>query len=283
MKLRGVGVGNGCAGYAVDGACGPDSLDVFISVLEQGAPGVSRSALSNARAECGAQLRGGAQCAADLTAPCAAALDAVFEDVATYNQYSWGSPCGPDGDGNWGAGAAFVCGAADALSTYLLTLETQRALHVVAPNAKAPIAWEAWDGDSSFYDITAANVLPVYKSLLAANVTMLIYNGLRDTAVPAVGAREWVRSIAGAVVSPRRKWAQSTTKASSARVAGWVTTYASGARYAEVIGAGHLVPAERPEAALTLVASWIAGRDPPVYTGAKCKRLWGGRGYIDFC
>ena len=47
---------------------------------------------------------------------------------------------------------------------------------------------QAWDGDWSGYNITAADVQPVYRALLEANYSVLIYNGLRDTGVP-VGAQ----------------------------------------------------------------------------------------------
>ena len=111
MNLKGVAVGNGCIGYSVEGGCGVDSLDLFVGVLENGAPGVSRPLLNSARTVCGDQLKRGAQTTSDLTPPCAAALVDVFKEVGVYNQYSWGSPCGPDGDGNWGRGDAFQCRA----------------------------------------------------------------------------------------------------------------------------------------------------------------------------
>ena len=295
IKLKGIAVGNGCVGFAVEGGCGIDSLDLFVGVLENGAPGVDRAILAAARGACGDELRQGKQTAADLTPPCAAALVDVFEEVAVYNQYSWGSPCGPDGDGNWGEGAAFECGGSTALSLYLTTLETQKALHVVAPTASVPLAWQMWDGDSPFYNITAANVLPTYEALLAASkVPVLIYNGLRDTGVPALGARRWVPTVGGVIAAPRRKWAPVAVRSNSTKarnnnapwlteIGGHVTVYENGLTYVEVIGAGHLVPAERPRSAHTMIESWVGGRELPEYLGPKCKRLWLGRGYGTFC
>ena len=49
LQLRGVAVGNGCIGYGVAGACGIDSLDLFVTELERKAPGVDRSLLQSTR------------------------------------------------------------------------------------------------------------------------------------------------------------------------------------------------------------------------------------------
>lgn len=111
----------------------------------------------------------------------------------------------------------------------------------------------------------------------------LIYNGMRDTAVPAVGAEQWVPRVAGAVAEPRRPWSLGAGPGSG--VAGHVTRYARGAglTFVTVQGAGHLVPADRPEEGRALVATFLAGGSLPAYTGKACQRLWAGRGYSDFC
>ncbi len=64
-----------------------------------------------------------------------------------------------------------------------------------------------------------------------------------------------------------------------------VIRYLSGQlRFATVLGAGHLVPAERPQSALALVTAALdSNRQLPPYTGPQCKRLWLGRGYGEFC
>ena len=59
IKLRGIVVGNGCVGYDALGGCGKDSLNLFVTTLEQGAPGVDREVLANARIACGAELSAG--------------------------------------------------------------------------------------------------------------------------------------------------------------------------------------------------------------------------------
>jgi hypothetical protein len=78
---------------------------------------------------------------ADLSPSCLGALDGLFEEVAVYNQYSWGSPCGADGSGNWGDGEGFTCGGDAALSAYLANSSVQVALNVIKPGAAA-LKWQ---------------------------------------------------------------------------------------------------------------------------------------------
>ena len=134
VRLRAIAVGDGCIGYAVSGGCGSDALDVFVSVLERVAPGVSRSALAGVRAGCtAAELTSGRQ-PGELSAKCATALKRLFTEVGEYNEYHWASPCGPDGQGNWGDGSAFAC-ATGVLPAYLAEPAAQRALNVISAGA----------------------------------------------------------------------------------------------------------------------------------------------------
>ena len=124
----------------------------------------------------------------ELSAACRDALRRLLEDVGPFNVYHMDGPCGPAEQGNWGSGDAFACGASGALAAYLATREAQVALHAIAPGAE-PLRWRAWDGDGPYYNITAPDVLPEYQRLLSAGARVLIYNGLRDTALPFNGAQ----------------------------------------------------------------------------------------------
>ena len=287
IQLRGIIVGNGCVGYAVDGGCGLDSLQLLVTVLEQGAPGVDRGVLAAARSACEGELDQGF--APDqLSSACRPAVDAVLAEIGEYNEYSYGSPCGPDGSGNWGDGAGFSCGGDVALQRYLSSAAAQHALHVLPAGSDTPLKWQAWDGDSPLYTIIADNVVPTYGALLRQGYGVTIYNGLRDTAVPSQGAIKWIRSLGnGTEVAPRRKWSAPSVGAAGVvagpLVAGYVTRYANGIQFATIIGAGHLAPAERPASALTLINAVLRAEPLPEYTGPACKRLWLGRGYGDFC
>ncbi len=276
-RLRGIAVGNGCIGYGVSGGCGTDTLEVFLNVLDRVAPGFAREPIAAARDACGAQLERGLS-PHELSPGCAAAMRAVFEEAGEYNQYHWASPCGPDGQGNWGDGTSFTC-ATGVLSRYLASAATQRELGVIGPGEK-PRAWADWDGDSTFYNISIADTQPAYRELLAHNVSVLVYEGLADTGVPDVGAVEWVPRVAGAAIAaPRRKWGAGP----AGDFAGHVTVYEAGLTYATVSGAGHLVPADRPVSARAMIGAWLRGEPLPPYRGKACKRLWLGRGYGAFC
>eukprot|EP00947_MAST-08B_sp_MAST-8B-sp1_P002985 g2985.t1 len=305
--LRGIAVGNGCVGFGVSGGCGLDSLDNLVGVLEDRAPGVSRAALSAVRHACAGELDVG-KGSADLSAGCQVAMRGLFEELGEYNQYHWGSPCGADGQGNWGTGSAYRC-SNGVLQEYLAEPATQVALGVIASVSDPPRNWTQWDGDSPFYTITAADTLPTYRALLAANVSVLVYNGLRDTAVPNIGAEKWIPKVVVAAEeevesddaasgsskpasapatswSPplRRKWDAPSGPGGARAKAGEVTTYMGGLlTYATIEAAGHMVPADAPVQAQTMLEHWMAGLPLPEYRGQRCKRLWLGRGYGDFC
>ena len=36
INLKGIAVGNGCVGFNVEGGCGLDSLELLVTVMEQG-------------------------------------------------------------------------------------------------------------------------------------------------------------------------------------------------------------------------------------------------------
>ena len=279
-RLRGIAVGDGCIGWAVSGGCGLDSLSIFVTELERLAPGVPLGLLAETRTKCKGQLDVGAQGPDDLSAECAKSLNSVFEEAGEYNEYHWGSPCGPDDHGNWGDGSGYTC-LQGVLETYLALPEVQQQLNVISPG-QPPRSWQQWDGDSpGFYNISVPDTQPAYRALIAAKMRVLIYEGLGDTAVPDAGAQKWVPRVAGAGISAaRRKWG---APGEANPHAGDVTVYDSGLTYATVKGAGHMVPSVRPVAALAMMRAWLRDEPLPPYLGKRCKRLWLGRGYGKFC
>jgi hypothetical protein len=71
IPLKGILVGNGCVGYDAEGGCGRDTLRILLTVLEQGAPGLNRSAIDSAFSTCGdAELDKDVQSADELAPAC---------------------------------------------------------------------------------------------------------------------------------------------------------------------------------------------------------------------
>jgi len=276
IPLRGVAIGNGCIGFGVSGACGTDSLELLVEVLETAAPGVDRSLLAQVRHACRGELDKGLG-PADLSTACRSAFKELEEEIGDYNSYHFGSPCGPDEQGNWGDGSAFSCGSMAATRSYFNDLEVQRALHAVPASATEALKWTTWDGDAPFYNITVADAQPVYRALLAANYSMLIYNGLRDTCVPAIGVEKWAPRVSGEPLR-RRKWG-----GPDGGLAGHVTEFADGLTFATIEGAGHFVPADRPRQARAMLGAFVRGEALPEYTGRACTPLWLGRSAQSLC
>jgi len=290
IRLQGIAVGDGCIGFEATGGCGRDSLEVFVSFLERAAPDVDRQVLANTRSICGSELSKGGQAASDFTPQCQSALKTFFDELGPFNTYHWSSPCGPEGQGNWGDGTAFACGTELAQDSYFHRLDVQKAIHAVDENATEPISWKTYDGDWPGYNISRPDVVSLYSDLMANGHEVLIYNGLRDSAVSYPGAEHWTAQIGGAVQTPRRKWADT-----SGAFAGHVTHFAgaSGASqpagrngsltFATVVGSGHLVPGDRPKSARSMIAAFVKGQPLPEYSGLQCERYWLGRGYGNFC
>lgn len=278
FNLKGLLIGNGCVGFGVDGNCGRDSLEVFLTVLERMAIDTDRTLLAEVRTKCHGFLGFAAEHPEELPVACRASLARLMADLGNYNGYSLGNPCGVRGAGNWGDGSSYTCGSDHAISTYFARLDVQEALHAISIGEQ-PRPWLSFDGNSDFYNITAANVVPVYRELLSAGYPITVYNGQLDTVVPAVGAQGWIPRVTSPdLLEPRRKWAWPADE-----VAGHVVAYASGLTFVTVQGAGHMVPAERPRQARALMRAVINNSPMPAYEGPRCKPLWLGRGYYDFC
>eukprot|EP00931_Biecheleriopsis_adriatica_P046670 TRINITY_DN26821_c0_g1_i1.p1 TRINITY_DN26821_c0_g1~~TRINITY_DN26821_c0_g1_i1.p1 ORF type:complete len:506 (+),score=67.59 TRINITY_DN26821_c0_g1_i1:58-1575(+) len=276
IRLRGMIVGDGCIGYNVPGGGGSDTMHLLLEYFEEAGAGIDRVALGSARSACGQQLFR-PMVPQDMTAACQVALRRVFQSIGPFNVYHMDGPCGPDGQGNWGEGDAFACGSEEALTDYLSMIEVQKALNAIPANATETLAWQMWDGDGSNYNITVADARPFYREVLDAGIPVLIYNGLRDTALPFNGAEKWTADMGKAVAQPRRLWG------SGGNVAGHVTTYSNGLTFVTVQGAGHLVPADRPVPARTMISAFLARESLPTYNGKKCSRIWLGRGWGHFC
>ncbi|CAE6005396.1 unnamed protein product [Arabidopsis arenosa] len=131
----------------------------------------------------------------------------------------------------------------------------QRAMH--ANLTSIPYKWTTcnmvlnknWK-DSEF------SMLPVYKELIAAGLRIWVFSGDTDAVVPVTGTRLALNKLNLPVKTRWYPWY------SEKQVGGWTEVY-EGLTFATVRGAGHEVPVLQPERALTLLRSFLAGKELP--------------------
>ncbi|XP_057953393.1 serine carboxypeptidase 1-like [Malania oleifera] len=134
------------------------------------------------------------------------------------------------------------------IDSYLNIPEVQAALHAnrTAWSICRSFSWT--DGPNS--------ILPIIKDLMAKSIRIWIYSGDMDAVVPITSSRYSINSLKLPIVSAWRSWYTSN------EVGGYVVQY-KGLTLATVKGAGHLVPTNQPERALTMISSFLRGYLPP--------------------
>lgn len=271
ITLTGLGIGNGCIGYASNGACGIDNMRIFVDYMV-GHGQIDEPTYSNIVKTCGEGLN-----TSTFSDTCTNQLGGMFHSLGSFNHLHLFSPCGPGSDGNWVNGV-YSCEMNSTLSDYVTRLDVQMAMHVVPDTAKKPVKWNQWDGQWNGYNITEPNLFSLYKSL-ATRHRILVYNGDLDTSVPYIGSHEWVERLGFTIIDSWRPW--SADGGTSA--AGYVESFQSDIMFVTVRGAGHLVPADRPKAALSMISNFLNGsKKLPPYSGP-CELHWMGRGWRNFC
>ncbi|KAL9841790.1 putative serine carboxypeptidase-like 23 [Arabidopsis thaliana] len=133
--------------------------------------------------------------------------------------------------------------------------DVQRAMH--ANLTSIPYKWTLcnmvvnnnWK-DSEF------SMLPIYKELTAAGLRIWVFSGDTDAVVPVTGTRLALSKLNLPVKTPWYPWY------SEKQVGGWTEVY-EGLTFATIRGAGHEVPVLQPERALTLLRSFLAGKELP--------------------
>ncbi|KAF8251531.1 alpha/beta-hydrolase, partial [Wilcoxina mikolae CBS 423.85] len=97
--------------------------------------------------------------------------------------------------------------------------------------------------------------------LLERGVSTLIYNGDLDSAVPSAGMKralerlEWSGGNRWRKRSMRDWWYGKQTK----KQKGGSIKGGDGLWWVQIRGAGHMVPADRPEAAVRMLEWWLSG------------------------
>lgn len=90
---------------------------------------------------------------------------------------------------------------------------------------------------------------------LKGKYKMMKYSGNIDAVVPTDGTLGWINSLNRTVV---KEWRQFNSSLTSGQVGGWVEDL-DGLTFVSVLGAGHMVPTDRPVAIKYAISSFING------------------------
>jgi len=145
------------------------------------------------------------------------------------------------------------------ISTYLNIPETRKQLGVSKNVGVYTGCSDAVEMDFTTHVDIMRMTTPYVEGLLERGIKVLIYVGTYDWGCNHVGNYRWTSAL---------KWSgHSAFNAEELRewkvggeVAGW-TRNANGLTFVTVLGAGHMVPYDKPEQALVMVNRWLAGHD----------------------
>ncbi|KAL2535978.1 Serine carboxypeptidase-like 40 [Forsythia ovata] len=127
---------------------------------------------------------------------------------------------------------------------YLNTAEVQRALHAKPTN---------WTGCRPYnWTDMPITVLPIIQNLMASGMKVWLYSGDLDANVPVTATRYAINRLKLQIKNTWRAWYLND------EVGGYVVEY-KGLTFVTVRGAGHLVPSDQPQRALTMILSFLQG------------------------
>ncbi|KAK4491372.1 hypothetical protein RD792_002111 [Penstemon davidsonii] len=146
----------------------------------------------------------------------------------------------------------------DYVHQYLNTPQVQKALH--ANITKIPRPWNAcsdYTSENWQWDDSPFSVLPTIRKLMASGISVWIYSGDTDGAVPVTTTKLSLTKLGARVKTPWYPWYN------QGEVGGYAVEYEN-ITFVTVRGAGHLVPSYQHERALTLFSSFLNGKLPPI-------------------
>ena len=136
----------------------------------------------------------------------------------------------------------------DFLTSYLNRDDVQKAMH--ARTTK----WTQCSSVVNYdYSDLLASMLPVYESLLAEDLEIVVFSGDVDAIVPVSGTRNWLNKLGLAVKESWAPWIDS-----EGQVGGYRVGY-DGLTFVTVRDAGHMVPYTQPGRALDLLKAGLGG------------------------
>jgi len=164
-------------------------------------------------------------------------------------------------------GQTFVpCVPTDPLRSYLNDPAVMKALHVPIES----LGGEPWDACSQrlHYSGMEGSVVHIYNKILSTrpDIRMLVYSGDVDSCVPYLSTEVTMLSIPfTSSTKQSRPWSSWTYVSAQApksikQIGGKAIQWGNQLAFATVRGAGHMVPHDQPEAALTLFTSFLTDK-----------------------
>jgi serine carboxypeptidase-like clade II len=127
--------------------------------------------------------------------------------------------------------------------------DVQKQLHVDALNW-SPCSDKIWQ----LYTF-GTTTIPLFESFKEAGLKMMFYSGNVDAVVPLLETQEYLKRIGWAVTSPA-----AVLLNPRGSLEGWITKYENNLSLYVINAAGHMVPCEKPYAALRMFEGFIQGK-----------------------
>ncbi|GAB4859906.1 calponin [Ancistrocladus abbreviatus] len=182
---------------------------------------------------------------------CEISTSRAGEEVGDINIYNIYAPlCVKPALGKGSVDSFDPC-SADYVNSYLNRAEVQAALHAKATN---------WSSCSDFsWNDSPTTILPTIHKLITSQISVWIYSGDIDGRVPVTSSKYAINTLKLPIKTAWRPWYTGN------QVGGYVVGY-EGMAFVTIRGAGHVVPNNQPERALTMISSFLQGVLPPSST-----------------
>lgn len=268
-------------GFAVvDGAPGGWNGDYYDVEFWHGHGQISNALYYQIQKECPEEvLRNGS----GYSRECKRLVTQVDEEVGGYYGYNLYDECPHSGpflsnmrrEGTiWGGGPPGTSSPCplSALTDWLALPQTKQALGL-PPSAHF---FDTDNGNGFHYRSSHGDLLKVYERAVHAGLRVLSINGGADPGTDGRGQDTFLSWAAAKGLRQTQRW-RAWTVDGRKHVGGHMMEWADGAfTWARVRGSGHMVPEYKPLAALTLITSFVNGKQLPRYhapPGAARRRL----------
>lgn len=147
------------------------------------------------------------------------------------------------------------CGDDSLMRIWFNRADVRAALHVASETVTG--RWSDCTDKVKYTSTVKNEPRDTYPLLIKAGLDILIYSGDVDACVPIIATEAWVE---GMNLPVKQEWAPYYYQLNNTpQVAGYCTLY-EGMSFCTVRGAGHMVPAFKPNEAYQLFDNWFTGK-----------------------